>query len=79
MELQTSQLCPYRQKFQRPECEYQATVKGNIIIHQKSIPEGQKFQCPECEDEAVIWAAGQNKRKHEKNGQSGILTCTSTD
>ena len=40
------------QKFHCPDCEYQATEKGNLIKHHKSMHMGQKFQCQECEYEA---------------------------
>ena len=37
------------QKFQCPECEFNATTKGDVASHQKSVHMGPKFQCPECE------------------------------
>ena len=37
------------QKFKCRECDYQATQKGNLASHHKSVHMGQKFQCPECD------------------------------
>ena len=41
------------QKFQCPECEYQATQKDNLVSHQRSVHMGEKFQCPECDHKAT--------------------------
>jgi uncharacterized Zn-finger protein len=37
------------QKFQCPECDYQATRKGDLVTHRRSVHMGQKFSCPECD------------------------------
>ena len=60
------------QKFECPECEYQATWKANLVTHQKSVHMGQKLQCPECDYEATQKRSltRHNQRKHEQNVQS---------
>ena len=41
------------QRFQCPDCEYQATTKSNLVTHQKSVHMGQQFNCPDCEYQAT--------------------------
>ena len=41
------------QKFQCPECEYQATQKSHLITHQKYVHMGPKLQCLDCEYQAT--------------------------
>ena len=52
------------QKFQCPDCEYQATQKVHLVTHQKSVHMGQKFQCPDCEYQATQKG---NLVKHHKS------------
>ena len=37
------------QKFQCPECQYQASYKSHLVAHHKSVHLGGKFKCPDCD------------------------------
>ena len=37
------------QQFNCTECEHKASLKSDLVRHQKSVHMGQKFQCPDCE------------------------------
>jgi ssDNA-binding Zn-finger/Zn-ribbon topoisomerase 1 len=37
-----------RQKFQCPECQYQASYKSHLVAP-KSVHLGGKFKCPDCD------------------------------
>ena len=39
-------------KFQCKDCEYQATQKGHLGTHTKTVQMGLTFMCPECEYQA---------------------------
>ena len=41
------------EKFQCPDCDYQATRKDSLVTHHKSVHMGQQFQCPGCEYQAT--------------------------
>ena len=62
------------QKFQCPECEYQANQKSNLVIHHKSVHMGQKYQCPECEYQASCMKSvtKHKQRAHELNATTAM-------
>ena len=41
------------QKFQCPECEYQAGYKSHLVTHLKTVHRSEKLQCHECEYQAT--------------------------
>ena len=38
---------------QKLQCDYEATQKGSLATHRKSLHLGQKFHCPYCDFEAT--------------------------
>ena len=46
------------------ECDYEATQKGHLATHLKSVHRGQKFRWPECDYEATI---KDNLARHRKS------------
>ena len=40
-------------KYPCGQCEYQATTKGNLDQHRRSVHEGIKYPCGQCEYQAT--------------------------
>ena len=60
-------------KYPRGQCDYQATTKGDLDKHRRSVHEGIKYPCGQCEYQATQKG---NRDKHKVSifiGQSPEL------
>merc|ERR1712098_1035420 len=58
-----------KKSYKCQQCDYQATHKGNFIVHVKSKHEGIKYPCQQCDYQATIMS---NLQKHIKSKHEGL-------
>ena len=56
-------------KYPCGKCEYQATTKGSVDRHRKSVHEGIRYPCRQCEYQA---ATKGNLERHRRSIHEGV-------
>ena len=75
------------QTFQCPECDHQATQKGDLVRHQKAVHIGQKFRalettrgmvksyCIHAQAACMLWDFDELKSKYDEKDEDLELVC----